>query len=224
MSSPTDTAEPPAPAEPPRDAEAGDDDLMVALQSGDADAFPELIARYESRLIGFFTHNLRDRQLAEDLAQETFLKLHKAAWDYLPTGHFRAWLFRIARNLMIDLTRRQSRDVLLRAVKAKPADEDGFDPLGAVAGDGPSAVTRADQREVRGIVDELLKNLPEEQRLTFTLHHDAGLSLPEVAAELGTSLPTTKSRLRLAREKLRAALRPRGLDPHAEGGRMKEEG
>ncbi|MEM1062912.1 MAG: sigma-70 family RNA polymerase sigma factor [Planctomycetota bacterium] len=218
-------SEPAEPAPPPADDDGpADDDLMIALQAGDADAFPVLIGRYQSRLIGFFTHNIKDRTLAEDLTQETFLKLHKAAWDYLPTGHFRAWLFRIARNLLIDTTRKQSRDLLLHATKAKPAGEDAFDPLTAVSGDTPAPGLRADQREVRDIVDDLLAGLPDEQRLTFTLHHDGGMSLPEVAEELGTSLPTTKSRLRLAREKLRAALRPLGLDPHDEGKNARAEG
>ncbi len=63
-------------------------------------------------------------------------------------------------------------------------------------------------------MDEVLDEIPEEQRLTFTLHHYAGLSLPEVAEAMDTSLPTTKSRLRLAREKLQEKLLERGVaDP-----------
>jgi len=70
-----------------------------------------------------------------------------------------------------------------------------------------------------GSADELLEEIPEEQRLTFTLHHYAGLSLPEVADVMETSLPTTKSRLRLAREKLKEKLGQRGVsDPRESPG------
>ena len=70
---------------------------------------------------------------------------------------------------------------------------------------------QADQRELAGLVDELLQELPEEQRLTFTLHHFADLSLPEVGEILHANTATTKSRLRLAREKLQEKLATRGV-------------
>jgi RNA polymerase sigma-70 factor (ECF subfamily) len=86
--------------------------------------------------------------------------------------------------------------------------EDETDILSAIAGDYLSAEQKADHAE---FVDTALQDLPEEQRLTFTLHHFAGLSLPEVAEVLETSVPTTKSRLRLAREKLSDRLTQKGF-------------
>jgi RNA polymerase sigma-70 factor (ECF subfamily) len=68
------------------------------------------------------------------------------------------------------------------------------------------------ENELAAMVDELLQELPEEQRLTFTLHHFAELSLPEVAEIMHSSTATTKSRLRLAREKLREKLSARGVE------------
>lgn len=192
---------------------AGDDDdqLMIQLQQGDRAAFDALVERYESKLIGFFFANSRDRQLAEDLTQETLLKLFDQAWDYLPTGKFRGWLFRIARNLLIDTVRRRSHDALIKSVHAP---EDSDDLLAGVAGDIAQPEDRLRHRELAAVVEETLERAPDEQRLTFTLHHFAGLSLAEVATILETSVGTTKSRLRLARERLQQRLIDKGLaDP-----------
>ncbi|MBX3450993.1 MAG: sigma-70 family RNA polymerase sigma factor [Planctomycetaceae bacterium] len=187
-----------------------DDALMIDLQAGRREAFDELVARHQGALIGFFFRNTRDAQLSEDLAQETLLRVYNQAWDYLPRGTFRGWMFRIARNLLIDNSRRRSHDALVKAVRSSPADRED-DRLSRVVDDITAPVVKADQKELADLVEKLLYNIPEEQRLTFLLHHFAGLSLPEVADALETNVPTAKSRLRLAREKLRDQLAERGV-------------
>jgi RNA polymerase sigma-70 factor (ECF subfamily) len=190
-----------------------DDQLMVHLQEGDARAFDEIVDRHSGPLYGFFLKNSRNPQLAEDLTQETLLRLYRQFWNYIPVGRFKGWMYRIARNLLIDNVRKASHDCLVKAVKGK--FEDDTDLISTVAGDLLSPQQEADHGELKIIVDRLLDDLPEEQRLTFTLHHFAGLSLPEVAEVLDTSVPTTKSRLRLAREKLSSWLLERGIiNPH----------
>ncbi|MGH7200528.1 MAG: RNA polymerase sigma factor [Planctomycetaceae bacterium] len=194
-------------------AVADDDRLMLRIQSGDPTAFEELVERHEGPLLGFFRRNTRDLQFSEDLAQETLLRIYNQAWDYLPRGRFASWMYRIARNLLIDNIRRQSHDALVKAVRANPQRES--DALARLAGEVLSPVERARHRELAALVDEHLEQLPEEQRLTFILHHYAGLTLSEVAEVMESSLPTTKSRLRLAREKLQDQLRRHGVtDPH----------
>jgi RNA polymerase sigma-70 factor (ECF subfamily) len=191
-----------------------DDQLMVRLQEGDPRAFEELVQKYQSPLVGFFHRNTRDVQLSEDLTQETLLRVYNQSWDYLPVGRFRGWMYRIARNLLIDSVRRQSHDALVHASTGKRDDES--DALARIAGKLISPEARADQREFAKIVNELLQQIPEDQRMTFTLHHLSGLTLAEVADVMDSSLPTTKSRLRLAREKLREKLHARGVsDPYA---------
>lgn len=190
-----------------------DDLLMVRMQEGDARAFRELMDRHQGALIGFFYRNTRDAQMAEDLAQETLLRVYDQSWDYLPQGRFRGWMYRIGRNLLIDNVRKQSHDALIRAVKGHH-ESDQVDAMARLAGEVLPPEVHAGHRELARMVDELLDEIPEEQRLTFTLHHYAGLSLPEVAEAMDTSLPTTKSRLRLAREKLQEKLLERGVsDP-----------
>lgn len=186
-----------------------DDRLMIRIQSGESSAFDELVEKYQGPLHGFFFRNTRDAQLAEDLTQETLLRVYSQSWDYLPSGRFRGWMYRIGRNLLIDNIRRQSHDALVRAVKGTKQGEQEM--LARIAGEVLSPPEKANQRELTELVDELLNEVPEEQRLTFTLHHSAGLTLSEVAEAMETTTPTAKSRLRLAREKLRQKLKQRGV-------------
>ncbi|MEQ9406402.1 MAG: sigma-70 family RNA polymerase sigma factor [Fuerstiella sp.] len=189
-----------------------DDQRMIRLQEGDPLAFDEIVAAWQSPLYGFFFRNTRDAQRSEDLVQETLLRLYRKSWDYVPTGRFRGWLFRVARNLLIDSVRRRSNDALIRRVQAVGGiDGEALDLLSLIPDDVVSAEARAAQREVTEIVRELLDQLPEEQRQTFMLHHFDSLTLSEVADAMETTLPTAKSRLRLAREKLRYNLTCRGF-------------
>lgn len=190
-----------------------DDQRMIRLQDGDGCAFDELVDNWRGPLFGFFLKNTRDEHLSEDLVQETLLRLYRNCWDYLPRGLFKGFLFRIARNLLIDHSRRSVNDVLMCSVRGRSSGsaEDETDLLQQVPDDLVSPVSRAMEKEVAGIVHDLLLQLPEEQRQTFLLHHYSSLTLSEVADAMETSLPTAKSRLRLAKEKLRHLLSCRGL-------------
>lgn len=193
-----------------------DDELMVLIQSGADHAFNELVERYQGMLIGFFMRNTRDIQLSEDFAQETLLKVYNQAWDYLPLGRFKSWMFRIARNLMIDDMRRRSHDALVQAVRQTSREE--TDALARLAGELTSPEVQAEHRELLELIDESLSEIPEDQRQTFLLHHYSGLSLPEVAEIMEVPVATSKSRLRLAREKLADKLSARGMRPSSDAG------
>ena len=195
---------------PPADE---DDAAMIRLQSGDRAAFDELVARHSGPLFGFFLKNTRSRPAAEDLTQETLLKVYREHWDYLPMGRFRGWMYRIGRNLMIDAARRQGRDALVKSVRSDP-DGEGF-LLDRLAGDAETPAALADRKLFAELVDELLNELPDDQRETFAMHHFAHVALPEVGQAMGVTTSTAKSRLRLAREKLRVKLAERGVfDPN----------
>jgi len=125
-------------------------------------------------------------------------------------------MYRVARNLLIDNVRRHAHDALVKVVRGRPND-DGTNVLAGIAGDLTSLAEQASYRELGGMVDQLLETLPDEQLLTFVLHHYAGLTVSEVADVMESSVPTSKSRLRLAREKLSARLIDRGVvNPAAE--------
>jgi RNA polymerase sigma-70 factor, ECF subfamily len=187
-----------------------DDSLMIRVQSGDSAAFEEIVCRYQRPLTGFFYRNTRDWGLAEDLTQETLLKLYDRAWDYLPLGRFRGWMYRIARNLLIDNVRRQASDALIRSYRGRAGDDD--DGLARLVAEVASPDDRLTQTEFVEIIDLALAEIPEDQRQTFTLHHYSNLPLKEVAEIMQIPLPTCKSRLRLAREKLQEKLRVRGIE------------
>ena len=197
-----------------------DDQRMIRLQAGERGAFDELVEAWQGPLFGYFLRNTRDRSQSEDLVQESLLRLYRAAWDYLPTGQFRGWLFRIARNLLIDHTRRAARDALLRreSPSARRDEEESADLLSLLPDDLTSPPDRAAIRELSTVVQALLAKLPSDQRETFLLHHFHSLTLSEVADAMLTSLSTAKSRLRLAKEKLRCQLSCRGF---AEGAILK---
>lgn len=184
--------------------------LMIRLQEGDARAFTELVERHQQPLIGYFLRNTRDWQLSEDLSQETLLRVYNQAWDFLPVGRFKPWLYRIARNLLIDTVRKRSHDALIRAYQATREEDDPG--LSRIAGEFMCPEQQVNQKEFSQLVDHLLEEIPDEQRQTFILHHYVGLGLAEVAEILDANLATTKSRLRLAREKLQEKLRLRGYE------------
>jgi RNA polymerase sigma-70 factor, ECF subfamily len=193
------------------DTSEDDDALMLRLQGGDGRAFDELYERYQSPLWAYFLRNTRDAQLAEDLAQETFLKLHAKFWDYLPSRRFKGWLFRIAHNLLVDDVRRKSHDALLHASKHQAREDD--DHMQRIADDLLPPDVTVEKQEVAELIERLLDEIPSDQRETFTMHHFQDLSLPDIADAMDVPLATCKSRLRLAREKLSEKLVLRGFTP-----------
>jgi len=186
---------------------------MICLQDGDTQVFQKIVETWQQPLFRFFIRNTRDYALAEDLVQETLLRLFRNSWDYLPRGLFRGFLFRIATNLLIDHSRRSTHDVLLHSLRSSqtPNRDETPDPVEQIPGLLPSAQTIAMEQEVRQLITEMLRELPEEQRVTFQLHFYDSLTLSEIADAMATSIPTAKGRLRLAKEKLRYLLACRGF-------------
>ena len=187
----------------------GDDALMAAIAQGDTIAFRVLMERWWPRVFAFLVRALAHRSDAEDLTQETFLRLVRAASRYEPEGRFAAWLFRIAGNLArAEMRRRRVRgwltgvarvqdDAVLESLPAPRA----FDP------DGPLA-----NAEIRAALAHALARLPERQRLAVLLRYFEDLPLREVAAALGIRERAAESLVARGTARLRRALaahRPR---------------
>ena len=164
---------------------ATDEELMRAVQAGDEAAFPLLYRRYERRLLAFLVPYVGDLALAEDLLQETFLRVFRRRASYEPRGPFRTWLFAIARNLALDQFRRRRP---LRE-STSPSGEDSQvggdperlpdpapDPLGVLAG-----------REAATALRAALLELPEEDRAVILLSRLEGLRFREIAEVLGST-------------------------------------
>jgi len=182
-----------APTDPDREEEA----LLLAVGRGDRDrALPELYRRFERRLFGLGIRLLGDAGLAEELVQETFLRVWRTADRFDPArGTATAFVLTIARRLAIDLWRRPS---------SRPL------PTGP---DEPAPVDETIDRVILQLaVREALDSLPAAQREVLELSYRSDLTQTEVASRLGIPLGTVKSRAYHALRAFRGAIKQRGID------------
>ncbi|GMU84600.1 MAG: hypothetical protein AMXMBFR47_44690 [Planctomycetota bacterium] len=170
-------------------------DLIRRLRAGDAAAAGLLADRYRAALVRFARSMIASDAAAEDVAQETLARLSR---ESLPEGPPRPWLYRIARNLCLDLLRRR---------KASPTCggqlETGLDRARTTAG----PLTRVAAIERSDAVRRALDALPEEYRAVLILRHVENLAREEIAAVLGISAAAVKGRLVRGSELLRETLR-----------------
>ena len=169
-------------------------DLLERFRAGDPQAFTLLVERYQDRLTGFFFRNCWDRHQAEDLVQEVFIRMIKAADRYVATGRLTTYVFKIARNLWIDRARK-NRIRPGEASMDKPMTPDG-DPQGAViAGPGATPPERIVAREEQERLRRAWRQLPEGQRLVFELAVYQELPYREISGLLEIPQGTVKSRM-----------------------------
>ena len=177
------------------DEALSDQALMLRVQHNDPRAFELLYDRHRTSVYWLAVRILDDRGLAADATQEAFISLWRNRDSYQPgRGQVRWWLLRIVRNGAIDLQRR-NRDVLVRS-------ESVFELTPAADSTEADVLAAAERTELAGLLDQL----PREQREVIELAYFAGLTHAEMTQRLGLPLGTIKGRIRLALEKLRAAL------------------
>jgi RNA polymerase sigma-70 factor (ECF subfamily) len=173
-----------------------DEALLAGLTFGDPEAGRAFVQRFESRVFGLALGILRDGALAEDVAQEAFLRAWKHGPSYDPRkGTVTAWLLRITRNLAIDALRLRRADVVdpdVLSALAPPADVDVEE----------TALTHEAAQEVR----RALRDLPEEQRRALLLAAFFGRTAEEIARSEAIPLGTAKTRIRLGLRRVRAML------------------
>src|SRR5205807_6114672 len=147
--------------------EKTDEELLGEFQQGDAGAFERLLRRHRSPLYTFFVRMLGDRARAEDLAQETFLRIVKGAAAWEQRARFQTWLYTIARNLCVDASRR---DKFRRADSLDETGPDGDPPLvDSVPGREHAPDRAAERARLRPVLQKALLPLPAEQREVFIL-------------------------------------------------------
>jgi RNA polymerase sigma-70 factor (ECF subfamily) len=204
--------EPRSAGESTTDAEASwlrdpDVQLMLRVKNGDEAAFAELVAAYQDRLIGIFTHMLRNQEAAEDLAQEAFLRIYRAREGYRPTAKFSTWLFHIANNLASNARRTLGRrkEVALDPQASVGSDTDGSGRA-ITEKSGLMPARQLARNEMRVIVQGALEQLSDRQRMAVLLHKFEGMSYADIGAAMELSPAAVKSLLSRARENLRALL------------------
>jgi RNA polymerase sigma-70 factor (ECF subfamily) len=183
--------------------------LMLRAQQGDEEAFAQLVAAYQDRLVGIFTHLVGSRETAEDLAQDVFLRVHRARESYQPTARFSTWLFRIANNLASNSRRSAGRrkEVPLSIRDSGPI---GVRPQEKLFADKSALLPtrQLDRRELCEVVREALDDLNDRQRMALLLHKFEGMSYEDIATTMDLTTSAVKSLLSRARESLRVRLEP----------------
>jgi len=183
-----------------------DESLMLRYRDGDVRAFELLVTRHRKPLFNFILRFVRDTAAAEDVTQETFLRLVKGADAYERQAKFTTWLYTIARNLCVDAARR-GKHRKAASLDAPLGDEDGSASLLDLVPDTGAGVDRqAQSRELAVRLRQAIEALPDEQREIFLLREVADLQFNEIANVIGCPENTVKSRMRYALEKLREAL------------------
>jgi RNA polymerase sigma-70 factor (ECF subfamily) len=198
-----------------------DDATLVALVlAGDQSAFAELVDRYHGEVYYLALRQLRQREDAEDLAQEAFLRAYRALSQYDPTRPFGAWLYAITARLCIDAHRRRRvRPVsLTRPEEGTAAEEREWEIPDKT--EGPEA--QAERRDEAIRLSVLVDRLPPDYRLAILLRHSQDLSYEEIAAATGVPLGTVKARIHRARNQLRAW--SEAEEGAGSGGRAPEKG
>lgn len=167
-----------------------DADLMRRIGDGDAAAYRLLAQRHTQGILRYATRLLHEPTEAEDVTQETFLKLWTTAATWKPDAKVNTWLHRIAHNLCIDRIRRRRGSPMDTEI----ADEDNQ----------PSEIVM--RRELATTVEQALSQLPERQRAAIALVHYQGMSNPEAAEVIGVGVEAVESLLSRARKSLREML------------------
>jgi RNA polymerase sigma-70 factor (ECF subfamily) len=180
--------------------------LIQAVQSGDRDAYRDLVDRYRRRVVALALEVTRSAEDAEDVAQETFVKAYLSLKDFKGQSSFYTWIYRIALNMAIDVRRKVAR----QGGKALEFDERvalGASDLKLVEEPDKTLERKQDAQ----VLEAALQQLSEEQRIVLTLRELDGLSYDEIADVVGISKGTVMSRLHYARKRVQAILAERGV-------------
>jgi RNA polymerase sigma-70 factor, ECF subfamily len=179
------------------------DSDVAQLRGGDLDALSALLTRYQNRLYRYLLRLVREPAEAEDLFQQTWLRVAEKIRQFDPRRNFEAWLFTLARNLAIDHLRRIRPESLDQPVGDDPAGESAAARL--VSNECPP-IEGILARERAGRLSAALELLPMVQREVLTLRFEEEMKLEEIAEVLDAPLSTVKTRLRRALERLKITL------------------
>ncbi|MGH9862862.1 MAG: RNA polymerase sigma factor [Candidatus Acidiferrales bacterium] len=183
-----------------------DEQWMLRLRAGEDDAFDFLVAKYREPVVHFLYRLVQEAALAEELAQEVFLRVYRARRGYQPAARFSTWLFRIATNVGLNALRDgRMRRALETSMDAGTETATVVASLHHPAGTAEQALLERERREE---VRRAVEALPEKQRLAVLLHKYQELDYSEIAAILDCSESALKSLLFRAYETLRVRLRP----------------
>ena len=181
--------------------------LLRNYLSGDRDAISQLIERHSRRVRDYIRMMVKDRDVAEDIFQETFIKAVRVIDEgrYTDNGKFLSWILRIAHNQVIDYFRAQRQD------KSVTESDAGYDVLGTLQFAERTVEDEIVCEQIAHEVRMLVELLPEEQREVVRMRYFGGLSFKEIAEQTGVSINTALGRMRYALINLRRMIREKNL-------------
>jgi RNA polymerase sigma-70 factor (ECF subfamily) len=187
--------------------ELTDVEILTEVASGDLDAYGKIVSRYNGRLYNFIFRFVGDRETAEDIVQETFLRAFRKRKEYRAIANFSTWLFTIAGNLAKSELRRRKRWRLF-SLDRDEESETGIDlPDESLRPDRVAESSMADDQ-----IQEAIVSLPENYRQVILLRDVEGMAYQEIAEIIDCPVGTVKSRVNRARLKLQQKLRQEGRD------------
>lgn len=191
----------------PELAGATDQEVVALARAGQDSAYRELIRRYERPVFSLIYRMVRDRELAEDLAQETFVKALNAIESYRPEFKFSSWIFKIANNSAIDQLRRRELDTLSLDGSPNAQTAEAIEATALQISDrGETPLEELEARELGGAIEAAIGRLRPEYRACILLRHVEGRAYEEIAEILSLPLGTVKTYIHRARNELRLAL------------------
>jgi RNA polymerase sigma-70 factor (ECF subfamily) len=188
-------------------ATATDQEVVALARAGRDAAYRELMRRYARPVFSLIYRMVRDRELAEDLAQETFVKALNAIESYRPEFKFSSWIFKIANNAAIDQLRRRELDTLSLDGSPNAETQDAVEATALQISDrNETPLEELEARELGGAIEVAIAALRPEYRACILLRHVEGRPYEEIAEMLSLPLGTVKTYIHRARNELRQAL------------------
>ena len=195
----------PAPADKPNDTDAI---LVARTVAGDKKAYELLVIKYERRIQRLIGRMVRDVDLVEDIAQETFIRAYRALAQFRGDAQFYTWLYRIAVNTAKKALMELKRDPTISENSFKSGDDDETSPLEneLTSSETPEAILAS--KEIAEMVNAAMAALPEELRQAITLREIEGLSYEEISELMNCPIGTVRSRIFRAREAISQRIKP----------------
>ena len=186
-----------------------DADVAALAKQGRESAYSELLRRYERPIFSLIYRIVRDRETAEDLSQDTFIKVLNNIDRYSPAFKLSSWLFKIANNVAIDHLRKRRLDTVSmdgspHAATSSQIEASSFE----IGGQQETALEELESRELGSAIERAIASLRPEYRSCIMLRHVEGRSYEEIATILDLPLGTVKTYIHRARHELRDALEP----------------
>jgi RNA polymerase sigma-70 factor (ECF subfamily) len=178
--------------------------LMLEFQKGDISAFEKLVKKYKESIINIIYQFIGDRDEAEDLAVEVFLRVYKAAKSYEAKAKFTTWLYKITTNLCLNEIRKKAKLQTVSLSKPIPTGRGKEEELiEKIANAAPSPQQILEKKERNSLIRKAVDSLPAKQRMATILQIYEGLSYKEISAVLGCSVKSVERRLYWARTNLK---------------------